>query len=159
MRTTTVVPGVALSLAVVGGAAVATNDASAPEQGTTLELYAEHTARRPPGSRQGEWYVQSWDLYELGRTRVAPPPGGHRIGRLVESCVTVTEQAVMCLGTFDLDERGTIAITLAVDSGAGYPGIAVTGGSGEFTGASGEVYEGHVPGIAYDRVFTIELMS
>lgn len=135
----------------VSGVAVASSSDN-PGQGTTLTFYARATKLAGPPPIEESVSV-AWELHELGGTAEAPSPTGDPIGRMAGTCTRLTETEGVCLGWIDLDGRGMLALTLQT----GPDPFAVTGGTGEFTGAQGVGEEPDVPGTANDKIVTIEL--
>lgn len=172
-RTTTII-GVALA-AILGtavgvvAASMATADSQPavlarasenPGQGLTLDLYMQGTDQvanlsQPP--QPGQQNLLGSDLYELGGSATSPSPTGERIGRRIAVCTVATPGEAVCDGIIDLKGRGTISAQLEVLIPGGNQGIAITGGTGDFAGATGTIVESPVPGHPTDRVLRVQI--
>lgn len=124
-------------------------------QGMSFTVYAVTTEANPP--QLGEWVAVAWDIHELGGTAEVPAPVGDPIGRMIGACIAITEASEgHCVGSAEINGLGTLVLGGKVRHGPG-PGLAVTGGTGEFAGAEGVLHETRVPGTVNDRVDTFEL--
>lgn len=157
--------------AVAGGAAVALIIAiilvafqvaaatANPGQGMTIDLYSHLTDLNGVATpaQPGDQGLVGRDLYVLGGDPSSPAPKGDPIGRLVGRCMLVTSSEVLCDGVFSLDGRGTLTAYLEFDAGASGNVEAITGGTGEFTGAAGTIEETVVAGHPADHLYHIEV--
>lgn len=126
----------------------------------TMDLYMAGTDQwqdLTQPANPGERNLLGSDLYQLGGSEAEPAPSGDVIGRRVGACTVVTTHEALCDGLFDLGDRGTMSAQLEVLLPGGNQGIAITGGTGEFAGASGSVVESQVPGHPNDRVLNIHI--
>jgi hypothetical protein len=130
-----------------------------PGQGTTIDLYSRLTDLNGTAmpSQPGDQGLVGRDLYVLSGDASSPAPAGDPIGRLVGRCMLVTSSEVLCDGVFSFDGRGTLTAYLEFDAGAAGNVEAITGGTGEFTGAAGTIEETPVAGHPADHLYHIEI--
>ncbi len=150
---------VAIILAVGLVAVQAAAGSDNPGKGMTIDLYSRLTDLNgiaQPSQPGDEGYVGR-DLYALGGDPSSPVPIGEPIGRLVGVCTLVTASEGICHGVYDLTGRGTLTAYLELEVGSGVNHVAITGGTGEFAGASGTAEEAFVPGSFPDQVLHLEL--
>jgi hypothetical protein len=172
-RQTTII-GIALAaaLGIVLGAVAAglatadpqpTAQASAadnPGTGLVLDLYMRGTDQsadltQPP--QPGQQNLLGSDLYALGGSDASPTSSGQPVGRRIGVCTVATAGEALCDGIIDLGGRGTISAQLEVLLPGGNQGIAITGGTGEFAGATGTITESPVAGHPHDRVLELRI--
>lgn len=133
-------------------------------QGVTLEFYAltthatfELTDPPQPGQRA----IFARDLYMLGGTPENPQPVGDPVGRNSIICTLVSMIEASCEGRWDLDGLGVISGVAFLDrslSEAERPAAPLTGGTGIFIGARGEIRTFSVPD-SEDQVWIIEILG
>lgn len=171
-QTTIIGIAIAAALGIVLGAvaaSMATADPQPTEQanangnpgtGLVLDLYmrgTDQTADLTQPPQPGQQNLLGSDLYELGGSDASPTPSGQPIGRRIGVCTIATPGEALCDGIIDLDGRGTISAQLEVLLPGGNQGIAITGGTGEFAGASGTITEAPVAGHPHDRVLEVRI--
>lgn len=137
------------------GSAVGKDNAG---QGMSLDLYLRNTSfvGGPPAA-PGDRNQIGFELYRLGGTEQAPEPAGDPIGHAAGECVMLTVDGGLCVAIYHLDGRGTIATQFEYLFATGIPGVAVTGGTDEFAGASGAGTEVVSAGHPSDRIVRFEL--
>lgn len=123
------------------GAATASNTQRNDDNGDTIRVTAvsdqsEEIDARPKGLSVGDYIAFSDDLYE-GKKK-----DGDTVGQLDGVChvtnVDGDDYRALCSVTATLDDEGTITHQGVVESSEDEATLAVTGGTGDYTGASGE---------------------
>lgn len=150
------------SVAPTPSSATVLADLSKAGQNVVLDLYAAQTDDSPATgpSKPGDQNYIAWDLYELSETAPFPDRTGEPIGRQVADCTLITTTEGLCHSVLDISGRGTIAIYLEVNlARSGLDPAAVTGGTGEFAGASGTLQGTEVPGKPNDHVYHVVLTA
>ena len=134
-----------------------------PGQGSTLELYAQTTdfyAELTMPFQPGQRAIYGRDLYALGGTEQAPQPIGEKLGRQALICTVISPTEASCQSTWLLYELGQITgsafLDFAAPPDAFEPGAPLTGGSGEFSGAAGVIFNQGVAGTS-DQVWYIDI--
>jgi hypothetical protein len=97
----------------------------------------------PEGESPGDQILFSNDLFDRA---------GKRIGYNQVRCEIMFRDEYLCDAGYVLDRRGQIVI-----HGAGLRTFAVTGGTGEFARAHGEMYETFLPNGTVKTVFDLYL--
>jgi hypothetical protein len=146
------------AIAVVGGAgaAVAASwPASAAPSARVIRLTASGG-----GDHNLDLGRKGFSAGDMQVTSAPVSTAGHRAGRFIGSCqamrVTKTSEQQLCTWVFDL-RGGSIATTGTVSSTRTGPApfdIAITGGTGDYTGAQGYV---HVEPASRRPVFEVHL--
>jgi hypothetical protein len=125
----------ALVATVVGGASFASATSSSEGSGKTIVVIEKTTSQHfldlgKPGPTAGDEFFFGSQFWNTSQTQ--------RVGSNHGYCVLLTKRLVHCLGTARLG-GGTIEFAGAVNGSASQLTIAITGGTGAFREAEGQV--------------------